>query len=191
MDAKMPILPAEPAHFPDHLFEEQAPPAAANRAWWVLHTKPRQEKRLAQHLHERHVPFFLPLVSRQVRIRARVVLSHLPLFPGYVFVLGNWEERVAALATGRVVQSLKVVDQELLWHDLRQIQQLIASGAPLTPEGRLEPGATVEIRSGPLAGLRGTIINSVSGRRFLVRVDFIQRGASVLLDDVGLVKVTE
>jgi transcription antitermination factor NusG len=191
MDATMPILPAEPALFPDHLFDEQTPPLEVNRAWWALHTKPRQEKRLAQHLHERRIAFFLPLISRKVRIRARVVLSHLPLFPGYVFVLGNWEERVTALATGRVVQSLTVVNQHGLWHDLRQIRKLIASGAPLTPEGQLLPGATVEIRSGPLAGLRGTIINSVSGRRFLVRVDFIQRGASVLLDEVGLVKVND
>lgn len=186
----MPILPAEPALFPEHLFVE-SPPAETNRSWWVLHTKPRQEKRLAQHLYGKNIPFFLPLISRQVRIRARIVLSHLPLFPGYVFVLGNWDERVAALATGRIVQALKVVDQKRLWHDLRQVQQLIGSGAPLTPEGRLVAGATVEIRSGPLAGLRGTIIESVSGRRFLVRVDFIQRGASVLLDDIGLVRVTD
>jgi transcription antitermination factor NusG len=185
----MPILAAEPAFYPLSLFEEAAPTKAANRSWWALHTKPRQEKRLAQHLCDKHIAFYLPLISRQLRIRNRNVQSHLPLFPGYVFLLGTWEERVAALGTGRIVQSLPVSNPERLWHDLCQIQRLISTGAPLTPEGQLLPGATVEIRSGALAGLRGTIIQSVSGRRFLVRVDFIQRGASVLLDDAVLVKV--
>ncbi len=185
----MPILAAEPALYPEFLFDEVRPLELAERSWWALHTRPRQEKRLAHHLHTGEMPFFLPLIARQVRVRSRTVLSHLPLFPGYLFLLGTREERLAALNTGRVVQALEVNDQEGLWRDLWQIQRLIASGAPLTPEGQLLPGTPVEIRSGPLTGLRGTIIQSVSGRRFLVRVDFIQRGASVLLDDVGLVKV--
>jgi len=187
----MPILPAEPALYPECLFDEDRPPEVAERCWWVLHTRPRQEKRLARHLHTAEIPYFLPLIPRKVRVRARTVLSHLPLFAGYVFLLGTREERLAALASGRVVHTLEVKDQEGLWRDLWQVQRLIATGAPLTPEGQLVPGALVEIRGGPLAGLRGTIIQSVSGRRFLVRVDFIQRGASVLLDDVGLVKVHE
>jgi transcriptional antiterminator RfaH len=186
----MPILPAEPSCFPECLFEAPGA-AAASGTWWVLHTRPRQEKRLAEHLRGRDVAYYLPLIARPVRIRSRIVHSHLPLFPGYVFLLGSWEERATALGTGRVVQALPVGDQDRLWHDLSQVHQLIASGAPLTPEGRLVPGATVEIRSGALAGLRGTIIESVSGRRFLVRVDFIQRGASVLLSDVGLVRVLD
>jgi transcription antitermination factor NusG len=100
-----------------------------------------------------------------------------------VFLLANREERIAALTTARVVQPLRVVGQEELWHDLAQIYRLIASGAPVMPEERLFPGALVEISSGPLAGLKGKILRAASGSRFVVQVDFIQRGASVLLDD--------
>ena len=76
-----------------------------------------------------------------------------------------------------------------MWSDLRQINQLIASGAPITPEERLTPGVSVEIRSGPLAGLKGKILRTASGRRFVVEVDFIQQGASVLLEDYCLTTV--
>src|SRR5262249_3823705 len=144
----MPILSAEPALYPEYLFDEVRPAEVAERSWWVLHTRPRQEKRLAQHLNASQIPFFLPTVSRKVRVRSRVVLSHLPLFASYLFLLGTREERLAALNTGRVVHSLDVKDQEGLWHDLWQVQRLIASGAPLTPEGQLLPGTQVEIRSG-------------------------------------------
>jgi transcription antitermination factor NusG len=84
---------------------------------------------------------------------------------------------------------LSVLEQEQLWYDLRQIRRLLLSGAPVSPQDRLGPGDVVEIQSGPLTGLRGTIERTASGRRFVVRVDFIQRGAAVLLDDSILVKV--
>jgi hypothetical protein len=112
-----------------------------------------------------------------------------PLFPGYLFLLGDGEARLHALTTGCVVRSLDVADQQGLWGDLRQIQRLIASGAPVTPEERLAPGMTVEITRGSLAGLHGKIIRAASGHRFVVEVHFIQRGASVLLDDCALAQV--
>lgn len=47
------------------------------------------------------------------------------------------------------------------------------------------------IRTGPLAGLRGKVLNVLSGRRFVVQIDFIQQGASVLLEDCLLEPVDD
>jgi transcriptional antiterminator RfaH len=187
----MPVLKAEPNHFPATLFQEPNLPEAADRVWWVLHTKPRQEKSLARFLYERQVPFYLPQVERRWPSRGRVLRSFVPLFPGYVFLLGDGGERLAALSTNRVVRSLDVADQARLVNDLHQLYRLITSGAPVTPEERLAPGKCVVIRNGPLAGLKGKILRSATGRRFVVEVDFIQRGASVLLDDFSLAAVEE
>jgi len=157
-----------------------------DRAWCVLHTRPRQEKSIARDLLDRQVPFYLPLIARRNRVRGRVLTAHIPLFTSYVFVLASEAERIRALATRRVVRSIAVDSQDLLWRDLRQIQRLIAIGAPITPEDKLAPGMEVEIQSGPLTGLRGKILRTASGQRFVVQVDFIQRGASVELDDFTL-----
>ena len=56
----------------------------------------------------------------------------------------------------------------------------------MAAESRLTPGTPVEITTGPLAGLCGTVVRTGSGRRFIVRVDFIHQGASVLLEDCAL-----
>jgi transcription antitermination factor NusG len=186
----MPMLPPEPNQYPDNLFAS-GDEAFGSRVWWVLHTKPRQEKSLARHLHQASIPFYLPVIARRSVIRGRIFTSHVPLFSGYVFLLGEREERIAALATKRVVQTLEVPGQEGLWRDLRQVNRLIATGAPITPEERLQPGALVEIKSGLLAGLRGQILQARSGRKFVVQVDFIQKGASVLLDDFNLIPLDE
>jgi len=187
----MPILSAEPNWYPESLFEASEKVEGEGRLWWVLHTKPRQEKSLVRQLHEGRIPFYLPLVPRRSLIRNRTMTSYVPLFTSYVFLFATEEERVAALTTSRIVSQLKVPNQTKLWHDLRQLQQLIASGAPISPEERLEPGMMVEITSGSLTGLRGRIIRSSSGRRFVVEVDFIQQGASVLLEDHVLTRVSE
>jgi transcriptional antiterminator RfaH len=181
----MPILAAEPDRFPADLFERTA--VEPNRAWRVLHSKPRQEKSLARYLQTAGLEYYLPLIARRNRIRGRIVTAHVPLFTSYVFLRADPAERVVALASNRVVQTLEVADQARLWRDLRQIDLLMSSGAPITPEERLAPGDEVEVTSGPLAGLSGTIIRAATGRRFVVKVDFIQQGASVLLDDFALI----
>lgn len=182
----MPILRAEPEVFPDGLLE--GPPASVgDRRWWVMHTRPRQEKSLARWLMASGSAFYLPAVERRCRIRGRVMTSRIPLFPGYLFLLADGPARVAALTSNRVVRSLDVADQSGLWQDLTQVNRLIASGLPVLPESRLAPGMAVEVTGGPLAGLRGTILRSATGNRLVVSVDFIQQGASVLIDDCALV----
>lgn len=181
----MPILAAEPTLYPESLFQADASDFLPRR-WCVLHTKPRQEKSLARYLHQREMPFYLPLLTRRVRVRKQVVPSYNPVFSGYVFLLAHDEDRLAALGTRRVATSLEVHDQRQLWHDLKQVHRLIDLGLPIRPEDHLAPGVTVQITAGPLNGLRGVIVKSASGNRFLVKVDFIQRGVSVLLDDCAL-----
>src|SRR5262249_20877393 len=126
---------------------------------------------------------------RRSVVRGRVLQAHVPLFAGYLFLLADREERVAALSTRRVVRSLEVRAQDGLWRDLAQVHRLIGSAAPGTPHDRPQPRLTGAVRSGPLVGLRGTILSGKSGRRFVVQVDFIQRGASVMLDDFTLAAV--
>jgi transcriptional antiterminator RfaH len=187
----VPVLPIESSVYPEELFAVPSSIPPGERAWWVLHTKPRQEKSITRQLLKQSIPFFLPLADRRLVMRGRVVCSHVPLFPSYVFLFGNRDERVAALATGRVVQSLEVANQEELWRDLAQVKRLLDSGAAVRPEGRLVPGTAVEISSGPLAGLKGVILSESTKKRFVVQVDFLQQGASVLLDDFYLTPVPD
>jgi len=182
----MPPLPLERTVFPEDLFVGRTNGQWAGRAWWVLHTKPRQEKSLARDLLDAGVSFYLPLVSRRAIVRGRVLDSHIPLFTSYLFLLGDQDARLKALTTKRVVRSLEFAGQETLWHDLSQVNRLITTGAPITLEDRLAPGDPVRITGGALAGLEGKFVHRASGHRFVVQVDFIQKGASVVLEDFQL-----
>lgn len=184
----MPILSAEPDRWPSDLLNSAGP--ESGQTWWALHTKPRQEKSVARYLFAAGLDFYLPLLPRRHQIRGRIVTSQAPLFTGYVFLRGDRDARTLALASNRIVHTLEAPDSPRIERDLRQIDLLLTSGAPVASVERLGPGDEVEITSGPLAGLSGVIERTGTGRRFIVTVDFIQRGASVMLDDFALNPVT-
>jgi transcriptional antiterminator RfaH len=172
----MPLLPVEPYLFPDALLDDGAAPPPGQ--WWVLHTRPRAEKALARRLLARHTPFFLPLYKRQWRSRGRNLASHMPLFPGYVFLLGEASERLVALESNLVARVLPVPDQHQLRDDLAGVYRLMSSGKPLQPEAPA-PGTLVRISSGALAGLEGVVLRGGGRPRLLVEVRFLHQGVCV------------
>lgn len=185
----MPILPQEPDIYPESLFSIDARADDLHK-WWALYTLPRREKDLMRRLRRMAVPFYGPMIKRRNRSTGgRIRTSHVPLFPGYVFVHGVEEQRYQILTTNCVSRCLEVPDWEELVHDLRQIRQLIVSDAPLTPEALIESGMRVRIRSGPLMGLEGTVIRRRGAQRLLVVVHFLQQGASVELEDYQVERI--
>jgi transcription antitermination factor NusG len=178
----MPILGQETSIYPDDLLDDQAG-EPSDRRWWVVYTKARQEKSLVRDLLGRHIPFFLPLIEKPALRRGRRVSSYTPMFSGYVFLFGSEAERTAGLRTNRVSRVLAVDDQPRLLFDLRQLHKAIESGAALSIESRLQAGDRVRVRAGPLANLEGTVLMRRGKTRLLVAVNFLQKGASVEIDD--------
>jgi len=188
----MPILPKEPDIFPDNLLHQEPEVGELAQRWWSLYTLPRREKQLMRRLRSMGVAHYGPLVQRRTSSPSgRVRTSHVPLFASYVFIRGDEESRYRAWTTRCVSRCLSVGDGERLAHDLRQIQCLIRSDAPLTPESRLEPGMRVRIRSGSLAGLEGTVVNRRGAKRLLVAVHFLQQGASIQLEDFQVERIDD
>lgn len=185
----MPILASQPDVFPADLLDHWEP-TSPDEKWWALYVLARREKRLMAQLHEAQVGYYGPLIPRKFRSpNGRKRTSYVPLFSGYVFLWGTEEDRFRALKTNCVSRSVHVVDGEELVRDLRQVQQMIRSKKPLTPEARLKPGMRVRVRSGSLENLEGVVIRRRGKDRLLVAVEFLQQGASVSIEDVQLERI--
>jgi transcriptional antiterminator RfaH len=178
----MPLSPLEPFVFPQTLLEKENNADQGASRWWVLYTRPRTEKLLARKLLSRSVAFFLPLYTRTWKTQGRSVCSYLPLFPSYLFLHGDAESRLAALQTNLVTTCLHVEEQPQIQRDLTRVYQMITSGAPIAPEDRLVVGDRVEVISGPLMGMDGTILRQRNKLRFCVEIQLLQRGVSVDID---------
>jgi transcriptional antiterminator RfaH len=151
-------------------------------AWWVAHTRPRQEKALAWDLLRRGGRYFLPLYRVTRRRGGRAWRTLLPLFPGYVFLCGQEADRLETLATGRVARTIPAGDQDRLVRELSQVQRLLASGMAVDAYPRLKRGAACRIRRGPLAGLEGHVQRRRDRTRFIISVTMLGQGAVVEID---------
>ncbi len=179
----MPILKSEPDCYPDNLLDKQA----ESTPWWACYTRARQEKQLMRNLLKAEIGFYAPIISRRYRSPAgRVRESYLPLFANYVFVCGGEMARYTAVCSGCVSRTIAVPYPDLLVEDLRQLQQLIRTGAPLSPEERIDSGDRVRVKNGQFAGFEGTVLRRQQQTCLIVEVRFMNQGASVVLDDCQL-----
>lgn len=180
----MPILDAETSIHPENLLDDEFQQDSSNeRKWFVFYTKPRQEKALARELVGYDIPFFLPLIPKVNLIRGRKVTSLIPVFGSYIFLFVTENERVKALTTNRINGILEVDNQEQLTYDLRNVETLIKSEAPLTVESRIVAGQTVRIKSGPMEGLEGVVEKRRGQSILYVAVTMLQQSALLELDD--------
>jgi len=150
--------------------------------WWVVHTKSRCEKALAADLNERGTPYFLPLTRARRRYGRRVVVTDLPLFPGYLFLCGEEEDRYAVLVTGRAAAVIRVVDQDRLRVELRHVYRLTASRAAAELYPGLRRGRRCRVARGSLAGLEGVVLWRRGACRICIGVEALGQSAELEID---------
>jgi transcription antitermination factor NusG len=184
----MPILSAEPSLYPATLFVETSEPSSP---WWVLQTYARQEKQLCRLLHQRQLSFYCPMMENRYRSPGgRPRTSYLPLFSNYVFLQGDEDARYRSLKTGCVNRCLEVFDGAQLARELSQIQRLLDSGISLQPEEHFAVGSRVRVKSGPMQGVEGRVLQRHGERHLVVTINFIQRGASLKLGEWELERLS-
>lgn len=156
------------------------------RRWWLVYTKSRQEKCIAENLKARGTAFYLPLVEKRTRTNGRTRRSRVPLFSGYVFLFGESDDRRTALETNRVSNIAQVEDGARLKKELRQLAELLEIGVPLQIEKMPRTRETVRINAGPNRSLEGTVIRQNGTTRFAACIDCIQMGASMMLETCSI-----
>lgn len=150
--------------------------------WWVVHTKARHEKALASELGMLGIAYFLPLALVERRYGGRSTFVRIPLFPGYLFLCGESNERETALRTHRAAHVIKVADQEGLKCSLRQIYRTITSDVPVDLYPGIRVGRRCRISRGALIGLEGIVIYRRSVCRVSIAVHILGQSAEVEVD---------
>ncbi|MFZ0033610.1 MAG: transcription termination/antitermination NusG family protein [Sedimentisphaerales bacterium] len=150
--------------------------------WWVVHTKSRNEKALANDLIQKDISYFLPMNWKVRRQRGRTIRSLLPLFSGYLFFCGKESQRIEVLRTNRVANLLAVKDQQKLLDELSQIEQALQTGAALTPHKYIKTGQYCKVIGGPLADLQGIVVKIRGTARLLLQIDMLGQATSVEID---------
>ncbi len=150
--------------------------------WWVLHTRPRQEKAVARDLEALNIVHYLPLVNTIRYYGRRKMQVELPLFAGYVFLRGSVEQAWAVERSGRLAQIIAVHDQDRLEVELNNLRLVLDSGQELDPHPYLREGMWVEVRSGPLKGVQGIIERKRHHSRLVLQIEALGQATSLEID---------
>ena len=159
------------------------------RTWYVLHVKPRTEKKVDDFLGCLHVFHYLPLVRKVSKVQRRRVVRHLPVFPGYVFTRLFPEERFRVLETKQIVRTIEVDNPRRMIHQLRQVEHASRLPADLHMVETFTPGEYVKVVSGPLRGLEGQVQRKGGAATLVLTVDILGRALEAAVSPVDLQKL--
>ena len=146
---------------------------ANTTAWYVVHTKPRQEGRALENLQNQGFTCFLPTMQVQKLRNQRVQVVTEPMFSRYLFIQlddqsQNWGPIRSTLGVSKLVsfgpQPAKVPPEFVAF---------LQEAPPETLERMFAPGDTVQVAAGPLQGIEGKYLAHDGETRAFVLIDLL------------------
>ena len=164
--------------------------AAMVRTWYVLHVKPRTEKKVMGYLAHTKGFHHLPLYVKISKVQRRKVRRELPLFPGYVFAHLSHEERLAVLRSNLLVRTILVNNPREMIHQLRQVARAarVAEGK-LRPANPFKVGDYVRVKYGPMCGTEGYVKREGAHATICLNVDVLGTAVEMSISPEDVEKV--
>lgn len=158
--------------------------------WYVLHTRPRCEKKAAGVCAEKQIRHYLPLGKGQAKPKKgqRRYSFDVPLFPGYAFACLNQNQRYELMSSGQLVRTIDIVNQGQFLKEIRQIYQALENAADLSLYPQLKRGKKVRVVRGALAGVEGLISQRKENFRLVLNLSILGQAvaAELSMGDVEL-----
>jgi transcription antitermination factor NusG len=157
--------------------------ASDSTSWYGVQTRYRHEQRIAHDLAVKGFTTYLPLIKELHQWSDRKKAIEVPAFSGYLFVRqdATLRNRVRVLETSGVVRILgdnqapvPVPDSEI-----ESLRKTLDSRLACSRCECLPIGSMVEVKSGPLAGVRGRLTSSKNNLRLIVSVSAMSQAISV------------
>jgi transcriptional antiterminator RfaH len=152
------------------------------KKWYPVYTQSRAEKKAYQALVAKDIEAYLPLQRKLKQWSDRKKWVEEPLITSYLFVRIEHHQRTEVLMVTGISRFIYFSGEIATMPD-RQIEALkllLASPYELEiTEEKLLPGEKIEIKAGPLKGVRGEIIEYRSQKQLLIRLGDISHSVIV------------
>lgn len=167
----------------------------ATKRWYLVYTKPRQERTARSNLDRQGYDVYLPLVRKATRRHGRRVTGVVPLFPRYLFVrldqtTDNWGPIRSTLGVASMVrfgqEPARAPDDLVAYLHAREDEQ----GVQDLPVEEFRPGTKVRIAEGAFMGYEGIYLARSGRERVVVLLQLCGRPARTVLDTGFLEAIT-
>jgi transcription antitermination factor NusG len=156
--------------------------------WYALYTNPRHEKVVAQQLKERCVENFLPLYRSWHRWKDRRKQVDLALFPGYVFVRIEEQNKLHVLRIPGAVNLVSFNGKlaALPEPEIEALRNALENEIFAEPCPYLRVGRKVRVVRGPMAGAEGILSRKKDKYRVVISVEVLMRSVALEIDGCNL-----
>ena len=154
--------------------------------WYVIRTKPHQERQAESHLMQLSIETFLPLLRQNKWIRRREKTVVEPLFPRYLFAQFDINDRYRAVNFARGVLDIVkfgLKPAEVNESLIEAIKERLEDGYVTPKAERFQKGQIVQIKGGLLAGLEAVFMEEMTEQhRVLLLLNTLGLHAKLTID---------
>lgn len=151
--------------------------------WHVIYVRQKYEKSISSRLNEMGIENLVPLtkVVREYKSQKRKVV--VPMFPGYIFLITHPGKRHHITNLDGVYSFVKIGQEfqrvkDLEIDNIRILTSNMDSCCDFRSEEYIRRGALIEVKDGPLSGMKGVVTGN-NGDRILVSIDSIRIAVSI------------
>lgn len=163
-------------------------------AWYVVYTRSRQEKLMAEQLQEAGYTVYLPLIRKVSIWSDRKKTLEVPLFNSYVFVKGVSEKALMKDFRSFVAFLTYNNKPAIVWqHEIDTLKTVIRYGYDISEAGDLREfttGSKVMVIAGPLKGMTGELISISDSDWFLLHFENLGSSLQVKIPPRSLKKLS-
>jgi transcriptional antiterminator RfaH len=157
------------------------------KAWYLIHSKPRQEKLTEENLQRQGYSTYLPMTSVRRRKRGKTVSEVGPMFPRYLFIqlseeTDDWRPIRSTFGVSNLVRfgqiPARVPDELITTLKVREDDK----GLCILPEREYQKGDNVRIAEGPFEGYEAIFQSKNAKDRVSLLVRVIEQSINISVD---------
>ncbi|MEW5893870.1 MAG: transcription/translation regulatory transformer protein RfaH [Pseudomonadota bacterium] len=160
--------------------------------WYLVHTKPRQERCALQNLAQQGYECYLPFITVEKLRQGALAVVEEPLFPRYLFIRlddGLSGKGWGPIRSTRGVSRLVTFGTEPARLDARLVEQIRAREGSNKPQPLFVPGERVQVIQGPFAGLEAIYQMTEGENRVMVLIELLSKPVRLGLGPAALRKL--
>jgi transcriptional antiterminator RfaH len=163
--------------------------------WYLVHTKPKQEKCALQNLQQQGYQCYLPILLSEKFRQGILTIIDEPLFPRYLFIRlgqGNSAKSWAPIRSTKGVSRLVSFGIEPAKIDDGLVELLRVQEAAIQekPERLFKPGERVCLTDGAFAGIEGIYQMADGECRVMVLIELLSKPVTIRVTPASLRKAS-
>ncbi len=153
--------------------------------WYALYTRPRHEKKAAELISDKDFEVYYPTIKKVRQWKDRKKKVEMPLFNSYIFAYFEYNQRFEVLKTHGIVKIINFSGVPAVVPDwqINSLRTMLEFPETVRMEKYIQPGEIVEIKAGPMSGLKGMVSIKKASKRLVLSIDGIFQSISVEIEE--------